>query len=100
MASPATSRAGDVSTDSVIKGPMIEETYAALSHWDFALSQQENLSRIQSANIIAASSASWLHNVCKVLKRRFDPSGRDRALVDLAQGGLSYETWKPLMLCT
>lgn len=98
MANPAKSRAGEVSTDSVIKGPMIDETYAALGHWDFEISTRENLSRIKSANSIGASSARWLHNVCKVLGRRFEPAGRDRVLAELAQGGLSYETWKPLML--
>ena len=77
---------------------MIEETYAAMCCWDFDISKQENLSRIQSLNSIGARSASWLEKVCKVFNRRFDPNSRDRALTELAQGGLAYDLWKPLML--
>ena len=92
------SRAGLVSSDTILKGTMIEETYSALRCWNFGLSKQENLSSIQSSNAIGARSASWLEKVCKVFNRRFDPNGRDRALTELAQGGLAYEVWKPLML--
>src|SRR5690606_21772903 len=33
-----------------------------------------------------------------VLHRRFDPEGRDRNLVELAQRGCPLELWKPLLL--
>jgi len=95
---PVANRAGEISTDTVRKGTMIEETYASLRIWNFYLSKQKNLSQIESTNAIGASSASWLKSVCKVLSRRFDPNGRDRCLAELAQGNLPYEIWKPLML--
>lgn len=98
MANQLQSRSGVVSSDTILKGPMIEETYATLRCWNFDISKQENLSRIQSSNAIGARSTSWLEKVCKVFNRRFDPNGRDRALTELAQGGLAYEVWKPLML--
>lgn len=98
MVNQLASRAGVVSSDTILKGTMIEETYAAMRYWNFDVSKQENLLRIQSSNSIGARSASWLEKVCKVFNRRFDPNGRDRALAELAQGGLAYEVWKPLML--
>jgi hypothetical protein len=33
-----------------------------------------------------------------VLNRRFDPNGRDRSLVVVAQQGISIDEWKPLLL--
>jgi hypothetical protein len=92
------SRAGVVSSDTILRGTMIEETYAAMRCWNFDIGKQENLSRIQSLNSIGARSSSWLEKVCKVFNRRFDPNNRDRALAELAQGGLAYDVWKPLML--
>lgn len=77
---------------------MIEETYAIFSAWDFERSKRENLDRLRQENFIGASSATWLRDVAKVLNRRFDPAGRDRPLVVLAQHGLPVEEWKPLLL--
>ena len=98
MLNPEKNRSGEVSSYAVIKGAMIEETYTALRQWDFSKSKQDNLVILESANRIGARSSSWLHEVRKVLSRRFEPNGRDRALAELAQGGLDYATWKPLML--
>lgn len=92
------SRANVASSFTVIKGTMIEETYAVFSAWDFERSKRENLDRLRQENFIGASSATWLRDVAKVLNRRFDPSGRDRPLVELAQHGLPIEEWKPLLL--
>ena len=77
---------------------MIDETYAVFAAWDLTRSKRENLNRLREDNFIGASSAMWLRDVAKVLNRRFDPNGRDRALVLLAQGGCDLETWKPLLL--
>lgn len=77
---------------------MIEETYAIFSAWDFERSKRENLDRLRQENFIGARSATWLRDVAKVLNRRFDPAGRDRPLVELAQHGLPVEEWKPLLL--
>jgi hypothetical protein len=92
------SRANVVSSFTVIKGAMIDETYAIFSAWDFERSKRENLDRLRQENFIGASSATWLRDVAKVLNRRFDPVGRDRPLVVLAQHGLPVEEWKPLLL--
>src|SRR5438309_11461847 len=76
---------------------MIPETYAVFSAWDFTHSKRENLSRLREENFIGASSTTWLRDVAKVLNRRFDPNGRDRALVILAKKGCDIEEWKPLV---
>jgi len=47
---------------------------------------------------MGAKSTSWLNDSVHVLRRRFDPPGRDRTLVELAQAGYDIEPWKPLML--
>lgn len=94
----AESRANVVSSFTVIKGSMIDETYAALAAWDFGRSKRENLDRLREENFIGASSVTWLRDVAKVLNRRFDPAGRDRSLVMLAKHGLPLEEWKPLLL--
>ena len=87
-----------VSSFTVVKGSLINETYRVFSAWDFARSKKENLRRLRSENFIGAGSATWLEDVAKVLNRRFDPEGRDRALVMLAKNGCDLEEWKPLLL--
>ena len=92
------SRAHIVSSFTVIKGAMIEETHAVFADWDFDRSKRENLDRLREENFIGAKSATWLRDVAKVLNRRFEPGGRDRALVVLAKGGCDMAEWKPLLL--
>lgn len=94
----AESRANVASSFTVIKGAMINETYAVMVAWDFGRSKRENLDRLREENFIGASSVTWLRDVAKVLNRRFDPAGRDRPLVTLAKHGLPVEEWKPLLL--
>jgi len=94
----ATSRAHVASSFTIVKGAMIDETHAVFAAWDFARSKRENLDRLREENFIGASSATWLRDVAKVLNRRFDPDGRDRALVVLAKNGCDLEEWKPLLL--
>lgn len=77
---------------------MINETYAVLAAWDFAASKRRNLDRLRRDNFIGATSTAWLRDVAKVLNRRFDPDGRDRALVRLAQNGCPIDEWKPILL--
>lgn len=91
-------RANVVSSFTVIKGAMINETYAVFAAWDFDRSKRENLDRLREENFIGAKSTTWLRDVAKVLNRRFDPAGRDRPLVVLAKYGLPVEEWKPLLL--
>jgi len=81
-----------------VKSSLVQETYATFLGWDFALSRGENLQRMKEGNTIGASSANWLRDVAKILNRRYQPNGRDRALVELAQAGCSQELWKPILL--
>lgn len=92
------SRSGIVSSFTLIKGTIIQETYAVFSAWDLDMSKRDNLERLRRDNPIGIRSAAWLRDVAKVLNRRFDPSGRDRALVILARGGCPIEEWRPLLL--
>jgi hypothetical protein len=94
----SSSRANVASSFTVVKGAMINETYAVFAAWDFARSKRENLDRLREENFIGASSDTWLRDVAKVLNRRFEPDGRDRALVVLAKSGCDLEEWKPLLL--
>lgn len=94
----AASRANVASSFTIVKGATIDEAYAVFAAWDFARSKRENLSRVREENTIGASSDTWLRDVAKVLNRRFDPSGRDRALVVLAKHGCDMEIWKPILL--
>jgi hypothetical protein len=92
------SRSRVVSSFTVIKGSLIDETYAAFAAWDFSLTKLQNLQRLEQDNTIGASSQNWARDVRKVLNRRFDPDGRDRPLVTLAQGDCDRDVWRPLLL--
>jgi hypothetical protein len=94
----ARSRATTASSFTVIKGAMIPETYAVFAAWDFASSKRENLDQLRQENFIGIRSATWLRDVAKVLNRRFEPAGRDRALVVLAKSGCPLDEWKPILL--
>ena len=92
------SRASVVSSFTIIKGALIEETYSVFRGWDFASSLEDNLASMKATNAIGAKSENWLRDVAFVLRRRFEPEGRDRDLVELAQRGCPLELWKPLLL--
>lgn len=94
----ATSRVRVVSSFTLIKGAMIGETYAVFAAWDFTRSKRENLDRLREENFIGASSTAWLHDIARVLNRRFEPEGRDRALMVMAKNGCDLEVWKSLLL--
>ncbi len=94
----APSRSAVVSSFTVIKGAMIDETYATFAAWNLGCSKKENLDRLRESNAIGAGSITWLRDVGKVLNRRFDPDGRDLPLVVLAKAGMPLEEWKPLLL--
>lgn len=92
------SRAQVVSSFTIIKGALIDETYDVFRTWDFSSSKLENLRRAKDENIVGGPSQNWLRDVAKVLNRRFDPEGRDRPLVELAQGACDRGVWRPLLL--
>jgi hypothetical protein len=87
-----------VSSFTIVKGSLIEETYSIFRDWDYRVSKFENLRRVRDENSIGATSTNWALNVTKVMNRRFDPEGRDRPLVELAKAGCDREVWKPLLL--
>jgi hypothetical protein len=92
------SRSRVVSSFTIVKGAMIDETYAVFRKWDLSRSKRENLDILRDTNFIGAQSATWLRDVTKVLNRRFEPDGRDKPLVLLAQQESPMEEWKPLLL--
>jgi Putative inner membrane protein (DUF1819) len=94
----SSSRSNVVSSFTIIKGAMIEETYAVFASWDLARTKRENLDRLRDENFIGANSNTWLRDIAKVINRRFDPDRRDRALVLLAKNGCDIDVWKPALL--
>jgi hypothetical protein len=91
-------RSNVASSFTLIKGTMIDETYAVFAAWDFKSSKKENLDRLRHENFIGVRTAARLRDFIFVLNRRFDPNDRDRALVLLAQSGCPMEEWKPILL--
>lgn len=89
-------RADVVSSFTLIKGAMIEETWTAFHDWSFDRTGNENLAELCRANPFGATT-NWLRDVYKVLHRRIHPD-RDRPLMDLAKAGFDREAWKPLLL--
>ena len=87
-----------VTSFTLIKGSLIDETYRIFEAWDFGSSRFDNLQRMKERNLIAAPSANWLRDVAKVINRRFDPNGRDRPIAELAKAGCARSVWKPLLL--
>jgi len=92
------SRANVVSSFTIVKGAMVEETFAALAAWDFDRTKRQNLDHLRETNLVGAGSQAWLREVGKVLNRRFEPAGRDRPLVLLAKAGLPLDEFRPALL--
>ncbi len=89
-------RADVISSFTLIKGAMIDETWTAFQAWDLAETPRQNLERICADNPFNASVA-WRRDIRKVLNRRIDPN-RDAPLIRLAQAGVEREIWNPLLL--
>ncbi len=98
VARPKESRANVVSSFTIVKGAMVEETWAALAAWDFDRTKKENLDHLRATNSVGAKSQTWLRDVGKVLNRRLDPGGRDKPLALLAKAGWDLGDWKPALL--
>lgn len=94
----AASRSNVVSSFTIVKGSLIDETYEAFAKWDFSDTKLENLQRLERDNTFGVHSHNWSRDVRKVLNRRFDPEGRDRPIVELAQRGCDRAVWRPLLL--
>jgi hypothetical protein len=91
-------RSGVVSSFTIIKGALVTETYEAFRHWDLENDQASNIRRIKEANVFGSKSANWVRDIGFVLNRRFDPNGRDRPLVRMAQEGVDLTVWRPALL--
>ena len=87
-----------VSSFTIVKGAMIDETYKVFTSWDTAASKRANLDRLKETNYIGAPSEAWLRYVAKVFNRRFDPIGADRALLVLAKAAYPIERWRVVLL--
>lgn len=94
----AGTRAGVVSSFTVIKGSLLPETYEVFRRWDFDRAKKENLDQVRDGTWLTGGTANWRRDVAKVLNRRFDPDERDRNLVRLAQAGCPRDAWDPLVL--
>ena len=66
---PNRSRANVVSSFTIIKGALIDETYAQFRDWDFELSPEENLRRMRDEDPVGHGSANAL------LVRRYELVG-------------------------
>lgn len=91
-------RATVVSSFTVVKGALIEPTYAMFRQWDLDTPKKPNLDRLEATDPAGVGSASWRRNLAKVVNRRFDTDGRDRILVELALAGCPFDVWRPLLL--
>jgi hypothetical protein len=56
-------RANVVSSFTIAKGALIDETFAVFAAWDFARSKRKNLDRLRRENFIGSSSEAWLRDV-------------------------------------
>ncbi len=97
---PCRSRASNVvSSFTIIKGSLIDETYEAFAAWDFSETKLENLQRLERENAFGALSHNWSRDVRKVLNRRYDPDGsRPPDLSSSHSAGCDRAVWRPLLL--
>lgn len=92
------SRANVASSFTIIKGSLIEESASYLAAWNDERTKSENLDAWKLDNPFGARTLTWLRDVAFVMSRRFDPGGRDRALVTLAKRQTPTEVFNPILL--
>ena len=85
-------------SDGLIRGPLISDTLQALQGWELEASKRANLEQLRQTNSIGAPTQAWLKKVCSALSSRFEPAGRDRALVLAARMETGQRHWKALLL--
>jgi hypothetical protein len=90
--------AEEISSTSICRGGLVEESYQALQAWDLDLPRDANVARLRESSSVRAKSESWRRDIVSALSRRLDPGGRDRALTLLAHRGCPYEVWRPILL--
>ena len=85
-------------SDGLIRGPLISDTLQALQGWELEASKRANLEQLRQTNSIGAPTQAWIKKVCSALSSRFEPAGRDRALVLAARTETGQRHWKSLLL--
>lgn len=85
-------------SDGLIRGPLVSDTLQALQGWELEASKRANLEQLRQTNSIGAPTQAWLKKVCSALSSRFEPAGRDRALVLAARTETGQRNWKSLLL--
>ena len=85
-------------SDGLIRGPLVSDTLQALQGWELEASKRANLEQLRQTNSIGAPTQAWLKKVCSALSSRFEPAGRDRALVLAARMETGQRHWKALLL--
>ena len=85
-------------SDGLIRGPLVSDTLQALQGWELEASKRANLEQLRQSNSIGAPTQAWLKKVCSALSSRFEPAGRDRALVLAARTETGQRHWKSLLL--
>jgi hypothetical protein len=85
-------------SDGLIRGPLVSDTLQALQGWELEASKRANLEQLRQTNSIGAPTQAWLKKVCSALSSRFEPAGRDRALVLAARTETGQRHWKSLLL--
>ena len=92
------SRSDEISSFTIIKGSLIEETYTIFQNWDLDQTKKKNIQMAKESNLVGAPSQNWLRDIGKVINRRFDTDGHDIPLIKLAQSGCKMDIWRPLLL--
>lgn len=82
----------------VRKGPIIEETYAALRNWNMGLSVRDNLANVHSSNMVGAKNEGWLKEIVATLSSIFETEKDVEPLAILAKGRMGIAKWKPCYL--
>lgn len=91
-------RARVVSSFTIIKGALIDESYDVFRMWDWGIAKKDNLDKVRNGEILSSTSDNWRRDVAKVLNRRFDPMEHDLPLVQLAKAGCPLDIWRPILL--
>ena len=82
----------------LIKGALASETLQVFQGWDPETSKRANLDQVRFTNSIGSPTQAWLKQVCTTFSRRFEPSGRDRALALASRTETGRRHWRPLLL--
>ena len=68
-------------------GALIGDTKTLLSHWDFAVSVDENINRVQRDNVFGKASRSRVEDILAIFRQRYlTEESVTRALVTLVRG--------------